>query len=46
MIGSIVKSDRSLGTCYPVTGKVVLPDMNLIRAMTVEQLRSLTITRA
>jgi len=36
MIGSIIKSNRSFGTNDPLTGKVLLPDMNKIRKMTFE----------
>ena len=45
MIDSIVKSNRSLATAQPVTGKVIFPDMALIRTMTLDQLTKLTITK-
>jgi hypothetical protein len=45
IIDSICKSGRDLGEGQPVTGKVVFPDLGRIRAMTLEQIRNLSITK-
>ena len=45
MIGSIVKSNRSLGTRTAATGKVVFPDMDRVKAMTLKQLTYLSIAK-
>ena len=45
MVGSIVKSSRILATGQAVTGKVLFPDMDRIRGMTLEQLTNLKIKK-
>ena len=45
IVDSICKSGRYLGKWEPVTGKVVFPDLGRIRAMTLEQIRNLSITK-
>ena len=43
--GSIVKSNHFVNSLGAVTGKIVFPDMNRIRGMTLEQLVNLSITK-
>ena len=43
--GSIVKSNHFVNSYEAVTGKIVFPDMNRIRGMTLEQLVNLSITK-
>ncbi len=45
IIDSICKSGRDLGTGQSLRGKVVFPDFFRIRAMTLEQIRNLSITK-
>ena len=43
-IDQLIKSNRSLATYHPVTGKVVFPDIDRVRGMTSEQISNLKFT--